>query len=287
MSPRNRIVSGEGRVTNEHGFTLVEALIALMLSGVLAAALITLLVGQSRFYDRTDDQLNAEQVAQATFDLFSAEMRMAAAEDLLAAAADSVMFRMDLMQALVCDSTGADEATVYVFNRTTNTNLSGSWVGIALSGAYEEDFEYEDGWNPTVTASGSAPKADCVASGTPATGADNDYLRIPDWAARYSDGVPERGALMRAYGRTTYKFAPSTFFTTRIALWRGTQELVGPFADSAAFSYVMLDGSVRTAVGPASLDSVASVQLTATALGEGNNPHDISRDLDFEVPFRN
>ncbi len=150
-------------VRNEGGFTLVEALVALTISGILASSLISLLVGQSRFYDRTDDQLNAEQVAQATFDLVSAELRMASTQDLMAATADSVRIRFALSLGVVCDSTGSDEAAVYVFDRTTNAGLSGSFVGMAVSGPYEETFEFADGWNPTPAATGSGPKSECTA----------------------------------------------------------------------------------------------------------------------------
>ncbi len=274
-------------VGSEGGFTLVEALVALTISGILASGLISLLIGQSRFYDRTDDQLNAEQVAQATFDLVSAELRMASTQDLMAATADSVRIRFALSLGVVCDSTGSDEAAVYVFDRTTNAGLSGSFVGLAVSGPYEETFEYADGWNPTPTATGSGPKSDCTASGTPGTAADSDYLRVTGWGAQFTGGVPERGALVRGYGSLTYRFSASTFFTTRTALWRGTQELVGPFDNTAAFSYVMTDGSVQSTVVGSALDSVAAVRVTATATGEGSNPHNISRPVTFDVPFRN
>lgn len=272
----------------EHGLTLVEMLVALTITGILATALTSLLIGQSRFYDRTDDQLGAEQVAQATFDLFSTEVRMVGKGDLLVAKPDSVSFRFNLVRAIVCDSTGADEATLYIMDRTLNANVTGLFVGIAASDPYEDAFEYEDAWNPTPTASGSGPKADCVASGAPATAPNSDYMRISGWGARFTDGVPERGALVRGYGRLTYRWAPSTFFASRTALWRGSQELVGPFDNTAAFSYVMSDGSVRTNVGMgAPLDSVVAVRLTATATGEGRNPHGVSRPMAFDVPFRN
>jgi len=137
------------------------------------------------------------------------------------------------------------------------------------------------------TATGAGPKSDCTASGAPGTAPDPDYLRITGWAAQFTGGVPERGALVRGYGSLTYRFAASTFFTANTALWRGTQELVGPFDNTAAFSYVMSDGSVRSSVAGIALDSVIAVRLTATAIGEGSNPHSISRPVTFDVPFRN
>ncbi|MGD8495316.1 MAG: type II secretion system protein [Gemmatimonadales bacterium] len=275
------------RMTDERGFTLVEALVALTISGIIATALVSLLTAQTRFYNRTDDQMWAEQTAQATFDLFSAEVRGAGAGDLLAAEADSVTFRFDVLRAVVCDAPSSDEATVYVYERTTNANLTGSFVGIAASGPYEETFEYADDWNPTPAASGAGPKATCLLAGAPATGASSDYLTLDGWSSNFPSDAPDVGGLVRGYGKVTYKLAASTFFESRTALWRGTQEIVGPFENDAAFSYVMEDGSVESSVSSSDFDEVVAVRMTATTVGAGANRYDVTRPVDFEVPFRN
>lgn len=269
------------------GFTLVEAMIALTIAGIIATALVSLLLAQSRFYQRTDDQMAAEQVAQATFDLVSSEVRMAGAADLMAAESDSVTFRFDVLQAIVCDATGADEVAMHIFERTASAGLTSSFAGIAVSDPFETAFEYEDSWNPTPSASGSGPRADCVAAGGTGAGSDSDYVRISGWTSQFTSGVPQRGALVRAYGAITYKFASSNFFATRWALWRGTQELVGPFEAGAAFSYVMDDGSVLSSVSASDFDEVVAVRLTATAVGAGVNRFDVERPIVFDIPFRN
>lgn len=271
---------------DERGFTLVEVLIALTISGMLAASLVSLLIGQSRFYNRTDVQMNAEQVGQATFDLLSTELRMAGGTDLLAAEADSVAFRFDVIRAIVCDATSSDAAAIYAFDRTSNAGLTSSFVGIAVSGPYETDFAYADGWNPTPTASGAGPKSDCTAAGVPGTGSSSDYLELGGWTSQFGS-VPERGALVRGYGQASYHVAASTFFATRFSVWRGTQELVGPFDAGAAFSYVMSDGSVVSSVASSDFDDVVAVRFTATVVGDGTNPYAVEREIDFDVPFRN
>lgn len=277
----------ERLVASERGFTLVEALIALTISGVVASALLSLVIAQSRFYDRTDDQTTAEQSAQATFDLVSAELRSAGASDLLAAEPDSVTFRYDIIRGIVCDATGADEVALYLYDRTTNAGLTSSFFGIAVSGPFVEDFEYEDGWNPTPSASGSGPKSDCLAAGEAGLGSSSDYLRLSGWTSRFATGVPERGAMIRGYGKLTFKLAGSTFFSGRSALWRGTQELLGPFAAGASFAYVMDDGSVQSSVTSSDFVDVVAVRLTATALGEGSNRYGVQRPIRFDIPFRN
>lgn len=276
-----------GAGSEARGFTLVEALIALAVSGLIVAALVALLTGQSRFYDRTDDQINAEQIAQATFDLLSAEVRMAGPADLLTAGPDTLEFRFDLLQAVVCDSTGGDAAALFVFDRTTNAGLTGSFVGVAVSGPYEEAFVYADGWDPTPIASGSGPKGICVAAGAPASASASDYLELDGWSANMAGGVPERGAFLRSYRSVIYRFAPSPFFAPSWSLWRGTQELVGPFEPGAAFGYLMDDGSSQSSVAIGDFGRVVAIQLTATAVGEGSNPYAVRRIVDFDIPFRN
>ena len=105
---------------DESGFTLIEALIALVISGILASALVSLLIGQSRFYERTDDQMYAEQSLRASMDLVATELRMGSPSDLVSAEADSVTIRFDVIRGIVCDTTGADAVTAFSFERITD-----------------------------------------------------------------------------------------------------------------------------------------------------------------------
>jgi len=275
------------RIQSDAGFTLVEALITLVISGLLASAMLSLMLGQSRFYERTDDQIWAEQSNRATFDIVSSELRMASAEDLLAAESDSVAVRFDIMRAIVCDSTAADAATLMVYDTVAAWGLDGGFTGTAYSDPYDEKFEYADAFLPTTVATGSGPKAKCVANGSPSTPPDNSFAELSGWSGNFTNGVPDRGSMVRFYSRLAYHFSPSSFFQARTALWRGAQELVGPFENDAAFSYVMDDGSVRNSVSSSNFDEVVAIRLTATAVGDGANRSGVERDLQFDIPFRN
>ena len=275
------------RIRSQDGFTLVEALVALAISGIVASALISLMLGQTRFYQHTDDQIWAEQSNRAAFDLLSSELRMASAIDLLVAKPDSVSMRFDIMRAIVCDSVAADQATLMVYDTVAAWGLDGGFTGTAYSGPYEEAFEFADAFLPSTAATGSGPKATCVANGAPSTSPSNTYATLSGWGGNFTGGVPDRGSIVRFYSRLTYRFAPSTFFASRTALWRGAQELVGPFENGAAFSYVMDDGTLRNNVPPSQLDEVVSVRVTATAVGDGANRYGVQRQMQFDVPFRN
>lgn len=271
----------------EAGFTLVEALVAMVISGLLASAVLSLMVGQTRFYERTDDQIWAEQTNRATFDLVSSELRMASADDLLAAESDSVAVRFDIMRAIVCDSTAADVATVMVYDTVAAWGLDGGFIGTAYSDPYDEDFEYADAFLPSTVATGSGPKATCVANGSPSSPPDNSFAELSGWSSNFTNGVPDQGGMVRFYSRLAYHFSPSAFFQSRTALWRGAQELVGPFENDAAFSYVMDDGSVQNSVASADFDEVVAIRVSVTSVGDGANRYDVERDLQFDIPFRN
>ncbi len=272
--------------SREAGFTLVEALIALVISGVLATALISLLLGQSRFYERTDAQIYAEQSLRGAMDLVASELRMGSGADLLAAEPDSVSLRFDLVRAVVCDTTGADAVAAFALDRITDANLAGGFSGTAVSGPYEETFDYADGWMPTESSTGTGPETTCVAVGAPSGLDVDDYAVLTGWTSQFG-ARPDPGSVVRVYGRLTYRFAPSTFFATRTALWRGSQELIGPLENEASFSYVMDDGSVESSVSGSDLRDVIAVRVTATALGDGPNRYDVARPIEFDIPFRN
>jgi hypothetical protein len=211
---------------------------------------------------------------------------MGSPSDLLSAEADSVTLRFDIMRAIVCDTTTADAVTAFTFDRPGNANVTGGSPGTAVSGPYEEPFTYADAWLPTEASTGSGPKASCVANGAPTGLPDASYAVLTGW----NSGIgtrPEPGSLIRIYGNLRYEFAPSTFFSTRTALWRGNQELIGPFENDAAFSYVMGDGTVQTSVSSGDFPNVRAIRLTAVALGDGANRYDVRRPIQIDIPFRN
>ncbi len=274
-------------VRTQSGFTLIEALLGMVISALLASAMLALIISQSRYYEQMDDQIWAEQTNRATMDLMLSEFRMASDGDLLAAENDSVSFRFDVLRALVCDTTGLDEATVMAYDSIAGWGLAGGFIGTAYSDPFVVDYEYEDNFVPAVASSGAGPKAVCTATGAPGTYPNASYAALTGWTAKFLGGVPEPGAVVRFYGKLTYRFDPSTIFATRTALWRGVQELTGPFENGAEFDYVMDDGSVADKVPASKFDEVVAVRVVAVSVGDGANRYAVQRNLQFDIPFRN
>jgi Tfp pilus assembly protein PilW len=113
------------------GFTLIEVIIGLVMSVLLGGALVSLLAGQSLFYAKSDQVITAERNIRAAAELLSAEIRMAAPEDLVAATPDSVSIRYDVLRGVVCDSTAPDEVAGFVLDTVTAFGLSAAVQGWA------------------------------------------------------------------------------------------------------------------------------------------------------------
>ncbi len=237
----------------------MEALLAITLAGVLAAAALSLLLGQRRFYERSAETIYARQSVRASLDLIAAEVRQASAADILAAAPDSLAFRFDVTRAVVCDSTGPDEVVLLVFDSVRAPNVPAGFRGTAVSGPYDSTFAYADGWLAKPVEKGVGPRLVCLAAGAPANLPPSRYRRVAGWRARVGR-LPRRGALVRSYGRLSLRVDPSSF-AQGLAIRRNSQELAAPFAIGSGFRYLLEDGSELGSVGSPDLARVRAVRV--------------------------
>lgn len=264
------------------GFSLVEILVVLVVAGIVGAGVVSVLLSQNAFYGESDDRTYAQQSLRAGADLVSTELRMAAPADLMAAEVDSVSVRYDVWRAVVCDSddvTGT--ATLFVYDSVDAPNVPAGFRGYAFSDPYSSGWDNAD--SPPVSLSLGSGQTTCEDRGAPAGRASWRYRTVSSWLVSGAfDSVPDRGAVVTKYGRLTYSLDPSSF-DDGLAVWRNGQELVSPFDSTAAFSYVMANGSVQSSVAPANLRDVRAVRLVATALGQGENRYGVDSQLRLDV----
>ena len=282
ISPRQ--CGARGPSSHRAGFTLIEVLIALVIATIIGGALISLLAGQSLFYAKSDQLITAERNIRAAADMVSADLRMAAPGDLVAAAPDSVSLRYDVLRGIVCDSTGADEIAGFVLDTISAFGLSNAVQGLAYREPFDSVFTYADGFLGTVTSTGSGPKTTCTDADAPTTLPSGYYRTVTGWQAAFGD-LPDKGSYVRSYRLLTYRFAPSVF-ASGTAIWRGSDELVGPVADSASFSYVMADGSVQATVAGGALANVRAIRVSGATVDDDTR-FEVARSFNFDVELRN
>ena len=105
------------RSLRSHGFTLVEVLVAMTLTGIVVAGTLKALSAQNKFYARQARILEARHAMRASATILSSEFREASATggDLYAIASDSVALRSTVGFAIVCgvDAGGGSMSLAY------------------------------------------------------------------------------------------------------------------------------------------------------------------------------
>jgi prepilin-type N-terminal cleavage/methylation domain-containing protein len=95
------------------GFTLVELLVALVISGILAGVIFQLLLGQGRVSRVQTAREEVQQNARAALEVVTAELRGVGKGGLVTADADELSFFSPRAWGLVCGQSAAGLAVVY------------------------------------------------------------------------------------------------------------------------------------------------------------------------------
>lgn len=269
------------------GFSLAELLVTIVVTGFIGAGVVGLLLGQSRFYGANEDRNYADVSRRGVTDLVSSELRMLSTADLYKTKGDSIRARFDLGQAVVCAVDNTLKTVTLVVHHDPSPMLPSGATGTAYSSPFSADFVYADGWTSTLVADATTDLGvftTCDSNGAPGTLPKERY-RLEDWSS-HPVGLPPVGSVVRVYGDLVYTFEPSEQ-GTGMALWRNDQELVAPFADGAGFSYIMNNGNKENSVPNSNHKDIRRIRLTAEAIGDGANRHDVAENLDLDISLRN
>ncbi|CAN5788385.1 hypothetical protein BH23GEM3_BH23GEM3_26090 [soil metagenome] len=109
------------------GFTLIELMVSIVISGIVCGAVFDLLLGQSRFGRYQGAREEVQQNARVALDVISAELRGAPAGALVSGGTDAIRLRVPRAWGAVCNAVEAD-----------TTRL---WVRFA-PGTFPPDFQY-------------------------------------------------------------------------------------------------------------------------------------------------
>jgi len=107
----------------ENGFTLVELIVSIAISGIVLAAITATFISQSRSYDAQKQINGMQQAARVAMDIMTREIRMAGYDPtdnniigIVACSATSIQIRADVVVAADGLTTGTNEDITYTFD---------------------------------------------------------------------------------------------------------------------------------------------------------------------------
>lgn len=253
------------------GFTLIEVLIALAITAVIGAAVTSVFITQTRFYNRQEQVAAARGVSRGAMNILTSELRMIErVNGVVAASADSIVLRVPYVFGLSCGpaALGTRLALRYLPTDTVVLRRDTVFSGHAWSAANGAYTYINNNIGLPVLDDGGAV---CDAAGVAAI-PGGGTLTVP-MVAPGNAGV---GRPVFLYQTVTYRFANSAQVPGRRALWRRThrnnrnEELVAPFAPTARFRFFINDAATAVDNPPAAddLDELTGIRITMDGLSE-------------------
>jgi len=245
------------------GFTLVELLIGVIIMAVIGAALIKLIIVQSRAFEQSRERIGGRQVSRSAMNLVFSELRMVdAAGGVVTANRDSVTLRVPYAMGVLCVAGGS---AVALLPTDSAVYAAAGFSGYAYRDSASGVYQYVEGG--ASLAAGSA--VTCTGAGFNMPAQSRFITLAPPLPLTATAGTP---VLLEQ--RITYAFAASVILPGRQALWRRvnatntSQEVAMPFDTSRAFRFFVREGdSAQTAV-PSPLSDIRGLELVFAGQSE-------------------
>lgn len=283
------------------GFTLVEVLIAVVLTAVVGAAVTSVFVNQSAFYDTQTQMTEARSVSRAAVNMLTRELRSVDTTiGIEGASPDTIRVKMPFAMGLACGVAASGRLHVSLFPvdsvvlanaRLAITNTSGNGGGYAwrdpATGAY--DAESIGGAGVAVVAASTR----CITAQVATTFSDmSTRARIVEVQAP-SGSVPDAVPVM-LYLKVAYFFAPSDLVPGSRGLYRQVagmprEELAAPFDASARFRFYPVGSATAQDAPPSPISNLRGIELAFVGRSDRPDADGTHREtpLTTAIFFRN
>lgn len=271
------------------GFTLAEVMVALVLTGVIGAAVTSVFVTQSKFFDTQEKVGFARGVSRGAMNLIMSELRMIEQGGGLRAATNTkISVRAPFAMGIVCGNT-----SVLTISRLP---ADSAMVANAAPSGYafrepDSTYTYIVGAPAVLQNNGGSICAVSNIAIVTEGGINGGPMQIMGLPAK----IPPIGAPIFLYQDITYEFKASLNFPGRVALWRRLdeialdEELVAPFDTTAKFRFYVSDAAVAQTAVPAQLNTITGLELILDGLSDrpdrNGNPQRVP--LTTSVFFKN
>jgi len=277
---------GHGRA----GFTLVEAIVSLVISAGLVALISSVFLVQTDFYGTQLQRTAAQDNARSVTELISTELRTVMAGGIVVANGDQLVVRSPISLAVVCATQGGSVHTF--FDEGTAALDTDEVSGIAVYDYITATWSYyPTTWVYIYQSGNSADRCEGEAADT--VEAYNHFQRLRNLSVLHGS-LPPIGTLLMFYRETEFLLAESLLDPGSIGLFRGSYggtlvEFASGMDATARFEYRTGGNNYRAPIGLASLPSIDAVMLVATTRVRAptGGRDDIVAGWSVNVPLRN
>ena len=256
------------------GFTLVELMVALLISSVIVAVVFQLLNSQTRFVAVQGGREEAQQNARGALEIVAGELRGAFPAGLVAGDAQSLTFMQPRLWGIVCGGAASTVDLLVPVTGAVDQLVDGAGTGILFNTAAPGTAAT---WNPdpanpvvpravvtSATLLGAGAQGNCVGRGA---AGNVQTVQVTSNQAIAAMTAPDQTAVL--YSLTTYQMGVADGRTwLQRSFGTGAfnpQPLAGPLRDGHGFRLAYFAGTpaaeVNVAGNPALLRTVRMVQV--------------------------
>lgn len=276
------------------GFTLVETLIALVLSSLVMILVSTTFLVQNRYHARHVLMAAAHDNARAATELVARELRTVVRDGgVRVAGRHTLTVRSPVTVGTVCARPLTILGSVHLHMGASGSTLEEeSIAGIGLMRA-DGSWDLEaTSWG--LTGGGASSAAQCFANGADTTGIRDEFHRLSALYALLTFGdIPDLGNVMMLFRETTFTIEPSVLDPSTAGLFRrehghGPVEFATGIDTTSHFEYRTGGSTYSDAVSSGFLDDIDAVRivLDARRRGEAGPMDEVTFGLSTTVALR-
>jgi hypothetical protein len=232
------------------GFSLVETIIALVLSSVVIILVSTTFLVQNRYYSSQTLRAAAHDNARTATERMAGEIRSVMRNGFLTADSASLTIRSPMLLAVA----GVDTDEVGGVGWLDQT--TGVWTYRTATWSY-------------IDQTGGTPATDCAGNGADTTAATGEFHRLRRFNLLYGS-TPDDGEIIMLYRETTFSLQASALEPGTLGLFRASYgqsavELATGMDATAKFQYRTGGTTYANSVSAGSLGNIDAVRLVAEA----------------------
>jgi prepilin-type N-terminal cleavage/methylation domain-containing protein len=249
------------------GFSLVETMIALVLSSIIMILVSTTFLVQSQYYSSQTLRAAAHDNARTVTERMAREIRSVMEDGFLSAGPTSLTIRSPMLLAVVCDRVLND---ISVHNEGGEAGIDTDEVaGVGWLNPSTGVWTYRTSTWSYIDQTGGSPATDCAGNGADTNGATGEFHRLRRFNLLYGS-TPDAGEIIMLYRQTTFSIEASALEPGTLGLFRASYgqsaiELATGMDATAQFQYRTGGTTYANSVASSDLDDIDAVRLVAEA----------------------